>query len=433
MRALLVEDSRTQAGRFCRALEAADMEVVVRHDGAEGLRAALESPPDVVVSDVLMPELDGWELCMALRRDARTASVPIVLMTALTEPDDVRRALAVGADGYVGKPFDDAVLVDRVRRVVAQARSSADGTAVEVHGRTLPVTASRETILAVLTCALEDAAMKLAELSASRERLEQAKAQQEEMVGVVAHELRTPLNVLALRVALEKAGRGDVLSAGRGSLPPLAELVDRNVRAMSAIVDDLLDITRIESGALRVTPRVGDLAALAREVGSRFAQVSARHPLEVHAPHRVEALYDAARVEQVLVNFLTNAIKYSPEGGPIDVHVGIEEGAARVIVDDEGIGIPAGEIGSLFQRYARVTGSERVATGVGLGLYICRRLIELQGGTIGASRRAPRGSGVWFALPAGPAPAPRAGIPHRGTSRTLPATGEETRSFALRP
>ncbi|AKF05990.1 hybrid sensor histidine kinase/response regulator [Sandaracinus amylolyticus] len=398
MKVLLVEDSRTQARRFQSALERAGMRVTVRHDGAEGLQAALEDPPDVVVSDVLMPELDGWELCLALRDDPRTASVPIVLMTSLTDPDDVLRALAAGADGYVGKPFEDAVLVDRVRRVLAQ-REAPLGS-IEIHGRTLPIRASRETILGVLTCALEDAAARHAELAASRERLEHAKGQQDEMIGVVAHELRTPLNVLSLRAGLEAAGQMTSSSvSGRAPLPPLAELVARNVRAMSAIVDDLLDVARIESGAIRVTPRVGDLGALAREVASRFSVVSARHPVDVHAPDAIEAVFDAARVEQILANLLSNAIKYSPNGGRVDVRVSVADGQALVEVEDEGIGIPDGVSERLFGRYVRAPGSERVAKGVGLGLYICRRLVDLQGGRIGAARREPQGSRFWFTLP----------------------------------
>ncbi|UJR81320.1 hybrid sensor histidine kinase/response regulator [Sandaracinus amylolyticus] len=397
MKVLLVEDSRTQARRFQSALERAGMRVMVRHDGAEGLRAALEDPPDVVVSDVLMPELDGWELCLALRDDPRTASLPIVLMTSLTDPDDVLRALAAGADGYVGKPFEDAVLVDRVQRVLAQRETPL--ASIEIHGRSLPIRASRETILGVLTCALEDAASRHAEVSASRERLEQAKGQQDEMIGVVAHELRTPLNVLSLRAGLEAAGHVTSSVSGRAPLPPLAELVARNVRAMSAIVDDLLDVARIESGAIRVTPRVGDLGALAREVASRFAVVSARHPVEVHVAESVEAVFDAARVEQVLANLLSNAIKYSPNGGRVDVRVSVDEGRALVEVEDEGIGVPEAAAERLFGRYVRAPGSERVAKGVGLGLYICRRLVDLQGGRIGVSRREPQGSRFWFTLP----------------------------------
>jgi two-component system, sensor histidine kinase and response regulator len=399
MRVLLVEDSRTQARRFRDALEREGLRVTTRHDGAEGLRAALEDPPDAVVSDVLMPELDGWELCLALRADARTAEVPIVLMTSLTEPRDVLRALAAGADGYVGKPFDGAVLVERVRRVVAQRRQMP--IEVELHGRTLPIHASRETILSVLTCALEDAASRHAELAASRERLEQAKAQQDDMIGVVAHELRTPLNVLSLRAGLEaSAGPGGLAAAGMSGLPPLPELVSRNVRSMSAIIDDLLDVARIESGAIRVSPRVGDLGVLAKEVSSRFAVVSPRHPIVVHAPPEpLEAVFDAARLEQVLANLLSNAIKYSPGGGHIAVHVSRVDEEACLAVEDEGMGIPEGGAERLFGRYVRAPGSDRVAPGVGLGLYISRRLVELQRGRIGAERRPDRGSRFWLTLP----------------------------------
>ncbi|MDQ3037296.1 MAG: hybrid sensor histidine kinase/response regulator [Myxococcota bacterium] len=397
MKVLLVEDSRTQARRFQSALASAGMEVTTRHDGAEGLRAAQAEPFDVVVSDVMMPELDGWELCLALRADERTAAVPIVVMTSLTDPDDVLRALAAGADGYVGKPFEDEVLVDRVRLVADRRRAPLQH--VEIHGRALPITASRETILSVLSCALEDASSRHAELAASRARLEKSKAQQDEMIGVVAHELRTPLNVLLLRAGLEEAGAGERQAQGRPSLPALSELVARNVRAMSTIVDDLLDVARIESGSIRVIARVGDLAALANEVARRFEVVSARHPVEVEASRRVDAVFDAARVEQVIANLLSNAIKYSPDGGRIVVRVETQDGLACVVVEDEGIGIPEGVEERLFGRYVRAPGSENVAKGVGLGLYISRRLVELQGGTIGAARRDEKGSRFWFTVP----------------------------------
>jgi two-component system sensor histidine kinase/response regulator len=410
-RVLLVEDSRTQARRAQDALERGGFEVTVRHDGAAGLRVAIDDPPDIVLSDVLMPELDGFALCRALRAASRTERLPVVLMTSLTEPDDVLRALAVGADGYVSKPVDDAVLVDRLRKVLAQRE--APEPSIMVGGAELPIRASRETILSVLTCALEDASARQAELAASRERLEQAKAQQDEIMGVVAHELRTPMNVLALRAGLEAAsnksatpaegapGGASITTASSSGkkLPPLADFVARNVRAMSAIVDDLLDVARIESGDIRVQPRLADVAPLVRDVGERFAMVSAGHPIEVEIGPDVVALHDPSRLEQMLANLVANAIKYSPQGGRIVIRALRRDDVVRIEVDDEGMGLPVGFEERLFGRYVRAPGSERVAKGVGLGLYICRRLAELQGGSIGVERLESRGTRFWLTFP----------------------------------
>lgn len=393
---LLVEDSRTQARHVQSLLEAAGYGVRVCHDGVEALAAATDRTPDVVLSDVLMPELDGFELCLALRRRPSTATVPIVLMTALTDPADVLRALAVGADGYVAKPSSDEVLLARLARFSKRRRPPT----VVVNGRELPVDAPRETIIDILTCALEDAAARHDELATSRARLEQAKAQQDELMGVVAHELRTPLNVLALRAQIEQDGGAPPANAGRG-LPALADLVSGNVRQMSVIIDDLLDVARIESGAIRVNPRPGDLASCVRDVASRFAMISAEHPIELDVPDHVEARFDPSRVEQILGNLLSNAIKYSPDGGRIVVRVRSGPEAVEVAVEDRGMGLPAGFEERLFGRYVRAPGSDRVAHGVGLGLYITRRLVEIHGGRIGVESLEPKGSRFWFTLPHG--------------------------------
>lgn len=429
-RVLLVEDSKTQARLVEGMLQDEGFDVTVLYDGRSALQAALIDPPDLVLTDVLMPELDGFELCKALRSNAETAEVPIVVMTSLVQPNDVLHALGAGADGYIGKPVDATVLLGRIRRVLG-LRATPPG-ALNLEGEIVTVHASRETILSVLTCALEDAAARQNELATSRKRLEQAKAQQDEIMGVVAHELRTPLNVLALRASLEaqreqtpqqpEASRMASTPTETGKptksrLPPFSDLVARNVRAMAAIVEDLLDVARIESGAIRVSPRLADIRPLMRDVAARFAAVSESHPIHVETPDEpVVVFHDTGRIEQVLANLVGNAIKYSPDGGGIELRVRHEGEFARIEIQDEGMGLPEGFEERLFGRYVRAPGSERVAKGVGLGLYICRRLAELHGGQIGVER-PPRGTVFWFTLSTQPV-----ALPTATTGETKPST-----------
>jgi signal transduction histidine kinase len=402
MRALVIDDSRTQALSLSKTLERNGFDVELAYDGEAGVARCVEHLPDVVVTDVRMPKVDGYEVCRRLRADASTRDVPIMILTQLADPMEVVRALAAGADNFVTKPVDDVVLLARVRHIIdarrdarrqAQARPS-----VEINETVFPIDAEPSRILDVLVSALEDAGRRNAELETSREVLARAKAEHEDLMAIVAHELKTPLSNLSMRadLALRRAAKR----------PPTADefsaqclSTTKQVARMVTIIDDLVDISRIQSGGLRIQRKRTDLVGLVRDAAERQHGSIVKHELKVTTPDELSADVDPARIEQVITNLVSNAIKYSPNGGTIELCVEAVEGRARVSVADQGIGIAPESMGRLFQRYYRTSEASRTAQGLGLGLYVSKRLVELHGGTIAVTSTPGVGSTFTFTLP----------------------------------
>ena len=395
MIALVAEDSRTQALQLKLLLESNGFEVVVAVNGNEALRLARERTPDVVISDIVMPERDGYALCHALKDDVATREVPVILVTSLAEPLDVVRALAAGADNFVTKPYDEDQLIRRVKGTVERKRTR--DARVTVAGKSFEITANREQVLDVLVSALEDMSVKNAELEASRAQLTQATSRRDEVLHVVSHELRGPLGVLSMAADIFKMDATTGATAAQQQA--FSGRVVRQATRMLAIVDDLVDTSHIDAGELRVEPIRAELVSVVREAIDRIRPMLKRHTIVLRAPSSFEIDIDVDRIEQVIANLLTNAIKYSPDGGEIVVSVTREPTVASVRVSDSGIGVPADALPRLFERYFRAPGSERAAKGIGLGLFVTKRLIEAHGGNVSVESVEGRGSTFSFELP----------------------------------
>jgi two-component system sensor histidine kinase/response regulator len=394
MLALLAEDSRTQIFQLKNLLEANGYDVMTAMDGEEALLAIRSRRPDIVISDIMMPKRDGYALCRAIKADPQTTDIPVILVTSLNEPLDVVRALAAGADNFVTKPYDEKQLLRRLERT---ANKQALDNDVTVAGEAFSIEGSRGRVLDVLVSALEDMSVRNAELEASREQLAQANTRRDEVLHVVSHELRGPLGVLVMAAAVFQQ------DAKAGAKPDkqnaFAERVVRQAQRMLAIVDDLLDVTRIDAGELHVEPAAADLVDVVKGAIERIVPSLAKHTIELDAPPRLPIELDVDRIEQVIANFLTNAVKYSPGGGSIRVKVEERSEAVEVSVEDRGIGIDAASIPRLFERYFRAPGSEKAAKGIGLGLYVTKRLVEAHHGKVHVESTPGKGSKFSFTLP----------------------------------
>ena len=172
---LVAEDSLTQAELLRHTLAQTDWNVTVTGDGREALAAARRLRPALVISDVVMPYMTGYELCHALKHDATLAAVPVILLTSMNEPDDIIKGLACGADDFMTKPYDPAALLVRVRRMIENPPSRQDQThEVVLQGTTVNITASRLQIFNLLLATYDDVAQKNKELREANRRLEDA-------------------------------------------------------------------------------------------------------------------------------------------------------------------------------------------------------------------------------------------------------------------
>ncbi|MDP9266604.1 MAG: ATP-binding protein [Chloroflexota bacterium] len=214
--------------------------------------------------------------------------------------------------------------------------------------------------------------------------------QKDEFISIVSHELKTPLTPLK---ALAQLLRSRIRRSHEGQTPldiPSLEqnlrTIERQVDRMNALVSDLLEVSRAGHGRLEATKAPLDLAQLARDVTQRYVEATAeegRYRFTVDAPPILVVSADAARLEQVLMNLIGNAVKYSPTGGDVRVEVRADDGGALVVVvEDRGIGIPPEEIRSLGHAFVRGGGRAKTFAGVGIGLYLSRLVAEAHGGTI---------------------------------------------------
>jgi signal transduction histidine kinase len=212
---------------------------------------------------------------------------------------------------------------------------------------------------------------------------QEALAARDEFLSVAAHELKTPITSvrgfaqLTLR-ALDQAGAVD-----HQRLREALAVVNSQSDKLARLVSQLLDVSRIQSGRLALQCQDADLSQLVAEVVSNVQRQSERHRLLLDAPAELAIWVDPLRIEQVLTNLLDNAIKFSPEGGPIEINVDCaESGTARLVVRDHGIGVPPEHRGQIFERFYQA--AVKHAAGIGLGLYISRQIVELHGGQIAA-------------------------------------------------
>lgn len=385
MTIVIIEDSRTQRMKLEADLSSAGFSVVAAADGHKGIEAcaALPEPPSAVITDVLMPGIDGYEVCRRLKADERLLSVPVVVLTELADPTDVLRAVEAGADNYCTKPYRLEQLLERVRRAreVTAAPAGPGGAAP-----------SAARLHEILVSSLHDAAARHHEVEQSRAELQRVNDQREEVMRVVAHEVRSPLTALLVDAAVAERTPEKV--------PELPKRVRRSVERIVRVVGDLEDLSALDIGRLSVVPVAVDLHALVRSTLERVQASLPEHRVDVvRREPALPVLADADRVEQVLTNLLTNAAKYSPGRDRIEVTLGRVDGFAHIAVRDFGIGIARHDRERVFERYFRADRAKESAEGIGIGLYIAARLVEAHGGRLDVESQPGLGTTFSFTLP----------------------------------
>ena len=256
---LIVEDSPTQAKRLQHILEGQGYDVTIAADGREALEAARGRRPSLIISDVIMPEMDGYELCRRIKSDASLANIPVILVTTLFDPQDVIRGLECLADNFILKPYDEHYLLSRVQfvlvnRAVRQSEQTGMGVEIFFNGHKHFITADRQQILNLLLSTYEAAIQRNKELSLARDDLHQlnssleaANKELESFSYSVSHDLRAPLRAVD--------GYSSVLLEEFSAvMPPEAKLLLNNVRTsakqMGQLIDDLLRFSSLGRQAL---------------------------------------------------------------------------------------------------------------------------------------------------------------------------------------
>lgn len=357
---LVVDDTVENLHLLSRMLTAHGYEVRPVTSGRQALVAARSAPPEAVLLDVTMPEMDGYEVCRHFKDEPALREIPVIFLTALSDTADKLRAFEAGGVDFITKPFQIDEVLARVRAQVALRQSHA---------------------------ALAD----------SYQRLRGLERMREDLVQMVIHDMRSPLASLVMLLEHMHAGLGAALG------DDVAEDLRIAVQAAAAanrMANDVLDVSRLEDGKLPLDRSRHDLVALCRDVvaGRRGLDRSADVAIDGDGALLVDC--DPGLVRRVIENLVGNAIKHTPAGCPIRVAARAGSGQVRVEVRDGGGGVPVEARAKIFEKFgtlgARHDGAFHSS---GLGLAFCKLAVEAHGGRIGVDAGSPVGSVFWFELP----------------------------------
>jgi signal transduction histidine kinase len=367
-RILVVDDH--DASRFVRAKTLREAGHTVFEAGRLSDAEVLlrEMRPELIVLDVNLPDGNGMEFCRKLKEDDDLRTVMVLQMSAsfVTEEDQVR-GLDAGADAYLVDPTSRGVLTATANALLRLSR--AERALKEMLGRE----------------------------QEARAEAEAANRLKDDFLATLSHELRTPLNAIVGWTTLMRT-----IDMDDEHQQHAIEIIERNAKSQAALIEDLLDVSRITQGQLQLTwLSVHIPAIVAAAIDTIRPSADAKQltlVTDMTADPRATVQGDPVRLQQVIWNLLSNAVKFTPSGGRVDVHLGLDNSHVHVRISDNGRGIKPDFLPLIFDRFRRAdTGSTRAEGGLGLGLAIARQLVEMHGGTLTASSDG-ENRGAMFAL-----------------------------------
>ncbi|WP_027864233.1 hybrid sensor histidine kinase/response regulator [Massilia alkalitolerans] len=354
--------------------------------GEEALALMLEHDFALAILDVQMPGMDGFELAEMMRSTSRTRAIPIVFVSAAgRELNYAFKGYETGAVDFLYKPLDSDAVRSKVNVFV-----TLDQQRRQMQRQMAAIERSRQ-----------EQETLLRELNQTQEELQRSLRMRDEFMSLVAHELRTPLNTLFLEAQMRslQLKRGTLATIKPDQFEAMIKRDERQIKAMIRLIDDMLDVSRMRSGQLSIRPGQVQLMDLLERVVSdlslQAAATGCKLSLQPHPP--VEGCWDEFRIEQVVVNLLTNALRYGG-GQPVEVSVQYADDTVRIDVRDEGKGIAQSDLERIFEPYERGARNGE-PKGLGLGLYISRQLAISHGGELRVSSKPGEGSTFSLILP----------------------------------
>lgn len=357
-------------------------DVISARSGQEALRQVLLHDFAVILLDVNMPGMDGFETAEAIHQRARSADIPIIFVTAfLADEIDRLKAYQRGAADFLFTPVIPQILHAKVQVFVALATKNEElkRQTHKLSQRTTELTATNKR----LTREMEE-----------RQAAEAKSHAKDEFLAMLGHELRNPLSAISSAASLI-----GLPGAGADTVSRAKLIIQRQSQHLSRIVDDLLDLSRAMSGKILLSRQPLDIGALVSACLDTFKATgrTGNYLLNVNmTPGWVDG--DATRLEQITSNLIDNALKYTPPGGTIDIAITDDDDEIVLAVSDTGVGISAELLPHVFDVF--VQGSitlDRAQGGLGIGLALVRRLVELHGGTV-AAHSAGAGAGSTFTI-----------------------------------
>ncbi len=356
----IAEDVPRNIQLLSNMLEKENYRIAAAGDGKQALEMIPEIQPDLVLLDIMMPEMDGFQVCRQLKKRARTREIPIIFLTAKNETADIVEGFEAGAVDYITKPFKGAELVSRVKTHL--------------------------------------------ELKFAREKLKELNATKDKFLSIIAHDLKNPLQCSLLYSEALK------IHYDSYNEPKRKKYIDRfctSTLHMSSLLDNLLKWAMSQKGLTEPQPEKVEIAPLVDETILLLKQNAEKKDITIGSTIDTGsvALVDRHMLETVLRNLLSNAVKFTQIGGEVKIEAALsfEEDGVEITVSDNGVGIAADEIQDLFKPGVRTategTGREK---GTGLGLILCHDFIEKNNGSISVTSQEGTGSCFKITLPLPP-------------------------------
>ncbi len=453
---LIAEDSQTQAEQLSHYLSIRGFAVRVARDGKQALAAALHSKPAMVITDVVMPEMDGYTLCKEIKSLPTLNDVPVVLLTSLSGPQDIVRGLECGADSFIRKPYDDKYLVSRVEYILKNVelrKTERLQVGVQLHfgGQSHFITAERQQILDLLISTYEDAVQINEELETKQRELQQAKetlemrvaertaelAQANEQLQTelaerkraeeqikklnedlerrvaertaqlaaanneleafsysVSHDLRTPLRHINgfARILIEEHSP-QLLPEARQKI----ERIQEGTQKMGRMIDDLLNLARLDRRSMAM--HITSLNSLVEKVLHDLESETTGREIDWLIGSLPSVNCDPGLMQQVFANLLSNAVKYTRrrERAVIEIDQSTVEGQLVLFVRDNGAGFNPKYTDKLFGVFQRLHNDQEFE-GTGVGLATVQRIVRKHGGRIWAESETNKGATFYFTL-----------------------------------
>ena len=355
---LIVDDLVENLRLLTRILRDHDYEVRAVSSGKQAQKTIERELPDLILLDINMPEMSGYELCAWLRSNRQTKDIPVIFLTALSEVEDKVKAFAIGGMDYITKPY-------QVEEVLARVR---------------------------LHLALRKANQELAE---SYRELKELETQRDDLVHMLVHDMRTPLMVIEGAMYLLGMENAESAASNRN-----LRAAERSVRFLSRLANDMLDVSRLEEGNLPLSLEECDLSGVATEVVEHLNSLEPEERLTVESGGPARVVCDEQVIRRILENLVSNAIKHTPGSDPVTVRVTGSDERLRVEVQDQGSGIPPELRDRIFEKFVTAGGPRlKRSHSAGVGLSFCKLAVEAHRGTIGVACPDSGGSVFWFELP----------------------------------
>ncbi len=418
---LIAEDSPTQAMQLQMILEEYGYEVLHGINGKEAYDLLDEDNlPDMIISDIIMPEMDGYEFCAKVKNNVKTKDIPVILLTQLSKPDDVIKGLQSGADNFISKPYSDEFLFDRISDIMLnreiRKRSPNLDINMEIYfgGQKYRLNSNRMQILDLLLSTyynainknqeLEDKNIEMKKLHKEMKikniQLKKLNEEKNQLMGIAAHDLRSPLCTMSGYLYLVTE------SLEKNMIPDQEKIfstLNRTTDYMLNLITDVLDYSKIEAGQIELKKEKFDLVAFMDEVIEMNNILASPKNITIHSGYtdnEIIVVADSNKIKQVMDNLLSNAIKYSEQNTMVIVNFKLLDNELQISVIDQGKGIPIAEQDKLFKPFAttsvKSTGGEK---STGLGLVSVKKIVETHGGRIWLKSKEGVGSQLFFTIP----------------------------------